>query len=72
MIKVFESFDILEVGRVRSLLESYGIRTFMKNEFSAGAVGELPFQEIAPQLYVLDERDAPRARQLAFSGPDSA
>lgn len=64
MIKVFESFDLLEVGRLRSLLEANGIRTFLKNEFSAGAIGELPFQEIAPQLFILHDRDLPLAQQL--------
>ena len=54
----------MEVGRVRSLLEAHGIRTFMKNEFSAGAVGELPFQEVAPQLYIVDDGDLPAAREL--------
>lgn len=64
MIKVYEAFDIMEAGRVRSLLESHGIKTFMKNEFSAGAVGELPFQEIAPQVFILHERDLPLALRL--------
>ena len=67
MIKIFESFDLMEAGRVQSLLESHGIRTFMKNEFSAGAVGELPFQEIAPQLFLLDENDIAEANRLLRS-----
>jgi len=64
MIKVFESFDLMEVGRLRSLLEANGIQTFIKNEFSAGAIGELPFQEIAPQLFILHARDLSLAQQL--------
>ncbi len=51
MFKVFESFDYMEAGRVRSLLEAHGIRTFMKNEFLSGALGDLPFQEVAPMLW---------------------
>ena len=49
---------------MRSLLESHGIKTFLKNEFLSGALGELPFQEVAPQLFVLDEKDLPEAKRL--------
>lgn len=64
MIKFLESFDLIELGRIRSLLEANGIRTFMKNEFLSGALGDLPFQEVAPQLYLIDEDDLPAARKL--------
>jgi hypothetical protein len=64
LIKVFESFDTIEVGRIRSLLEAHGIRTFLKNEFLAGALGDLPFQATAPQLYVVHENDLPQALEL--------
>lgn len=64
MIKVFESFDYMEAGRVRSLLEASGIETFMKNEFSTGALGELPFQEVAPMVFIIDEADLPRALEI--------
>lgn len=64
MYKVFESFDYMEAGRVRSLLEANGIETFMKNEFSTGALGELPFVEVAPMVFVIHEADLPRALAL--------
>lgn len=64
MIKFMESFDFIELGRIQSLLEANGIRTFMKNEFLSGALGDLPFQEVAPQLYLIDEVDLPAAKKL--------
>lgn len=64
MFKVFESFDYMEAGRVQSLLEANGIETFMKNEFSTGALGELPFVEVAPMVFVVHEDDVPRAVAL--------
>jgi hypothetical protein len=64
MFKVFESFDYMEAGRVRSLLEANGIRTFMKNEFLSGALGDLPFQEVAPAVFVVEESDLPAALAL--------
>ena len=72
MIKVFESFDFMEAGRVQSLLESHGIRTFMKNEFLSGALGELPFLEVAPQVFILDAQDLARSSQLLAGEPQNA
>jgi len=64
MIKVYEDFNFSRVGQMQSLLESHGINTFLKNEFGSSVVGELPFVEVIPQLYVLDKTDAPRAQEL--------
>ena len=64
MIKVFEDFDLSLVGFLQSVLEANGIKTFLRNEFSSGVLGELPFVEVVPQLYVLDPQDAGRARML--------
>lgn len=64
MIKVYEDFNFSLVGQMQSLLESHGIETFLKNEFGSSVVGELPFVEVIPQLYVLEDSDAPRAREL--------
>jgi len=64
MIKVFEDFDIMMVGHFQSVLESNGIDTFMKNQFGTSGAGELPFVEVVPQLWVLNESEAGRAREL--------
>lgn len=64
MIKVFEDFDIMLVGHYQSVLESNDIATFMKNQFGTSGAGELPFVEVIPQLWVLNEADADRARAL--------
>ena len=73
MIKVFEDFDFSRVGQLQSVLEADGIRTFLKNQFGFGGTGELPFVETVPQLFILDQRDLPRARELiaavAAGGP---
>jgi hypothetical protein len=64
MHKVYENFDLSRVGRMQSLLESNGIATFVKNLYSSGALGEIPFVEICPQLYVLQAGDVERALEL--------
>lgn len=64
MIKVFESFDFTRVGRVQSLLESNGIPTFLKNQFASSVMGEVPFVEVCPQLFILKEDDLEDAQKL--------
>ena len=64
MIKVFEDFDITIVGHYQSVLESNDIDTFMKNQFGTSGAGELPFVEVVPQLWILNEADAERAKAL--------
>ena len=73
MIKVFEDFDITLVGRYQAVLESNDIATFMKNQFGTSGAGELPFVEVIPQLWVLNEADAERALALIedMSSPES-
>ena len=62
MKKVFEDFDITLVGHYQSVLESNGIATFLKNQFGTSGAGELPFVEVIPQLWVLNEADLEEAK----------
>ena len=64
MIKVFEDFDITRVGHCQSVLESNDIATYIKNQFGTSGAGELPFVEVIPQLWVLNEADEARAIAL--------
>jgi hypothetical protein len=64
MIKVFEDFDITLVGHYQSVLESNDIATLIKNQFGTSGAGELPFVEVIPQLLILNDADADRARAL--------
>ena len=64
MIKVFEDFDITLVGYYQSMLESNGIATYLKNQFSTSGAGELPFVEVIPQIWVLDESKEKQAKAM--------
>ena len=46
------------------MLEAAGIDCELRNRYIGAAVGELPADQVAPQLWVRDERDLSRARQL--------
>jgi hypothetical protein len=71
MIKVFEDFDITLVGHYQSVLESNEIPTFLKNQFSTSGTGELPFVEVVPQLWVLNDSDIDQAKRLIRQLEDS-
>jgi hypothetical protein len=64
VIKVFEHFDFSRVGQMQSLLESHGIRTFIRNQYGSSVMGEVPFVEVVPQLFVLEDGDLERALEL--------
>ena len=68
MLKVFENFDFSRVGQLQSLLESHGIPTFIKNQFTSSVMGEVPFVEVCPQLFILNDSDLVRAQVLLETG----
>lgn len=64
MIKVFEHFDLATVGHIKSLLDAEGIQTYLKNQYTSGVLGEIPFVEAVPELWVVDDSDVARANAL--------
>jgi hypothetical protein len=63
MKRIYTAESIVQVAHVRNLLEDAGIATEMRNDRLGGAVGEIPFLEAWPEVWV-DERDAVRAEEL--------
>jgi hypothetical protein len=64
MKRVFRGRSLPEVGHLKSLLEQAGIRCLIKNEQLAGALGEIPFLECTPELWVLEDREALGAERI--------
>jgi hypothetical protein len=60
---VYSASNLVMVAHFRSLLESHGVPCRIRNEFLAGAAGELPPVECWPQLCVEDHVEA-RAREI--------
>jgi len=52
------------VAQARSALELGGIRCVIRNEYAAGAMGELAPIDVWPQLWILRDRDFERAALL--------
>lgn len=64
MKRLFRSPMMSEVGLVRGLLEQAGIACLVKNERLSGALGDIPFLECEPELWVLNEADLSKAKRI--------
>lgn len=61
---VFEHIDFTIVGHMQTLLEAGGIPTDLRNAGAAGLAGEVPYTQVYPELWVLDNADEDRARAI--------
>ena len=64
MQRLYSAANLPEAHLVRGLLAAAGIGARVFNEYAAGALGELPFAEVAPSVWIEKEHDLVRARQV--------
>jgi hypothetical protein len=64
MKKVTSCDSIVIINHYRNILASEGIKAFIRNEHLGSIVGEMPFQEVWPELWVENDLDYDRALQL--------
>jgi hypothetical protein len=62
--KVTSADSLVTITHYRNLLISEGIPAFLRNEHFGSIMGEVPFQEVWPELWVENDLDYDRARQL--------
>jgi hypothetical protein len=74
MKRVFRAASLIQVAHARNVLLTAGIQSELRNQYLAGALGDLPMLETWPQLYVddADEQVALRALQRAAVAPTGA
>jgi hypothetical protein len=65
MKRVYRAPTLLQVAHARNVLVAAGIACELRNQYLAGAMGELPLIETWPQLYVDDADELPALRALA-------
>ncbi len=63
MKRIYSAETLVQVAHMKNVLAAHGIRAELRNARLAGAVGEIPFLETWPQLWV-DELFADWAREL--------
>ena len=64
MKKVTSCESLVIINHYKNILTSEGIKAFIRNEHLGSIVGEMPFQEVWPQLWVENDLDYDRAVQL--------
>lgn len=64
MKKVTSADSIITINHYKNILISEGIPAFIKNEHLGSIIGEMPFQEVWPELWVENDLDFDRAVQL--------
>ena len=67
MKKVTSADSLITINHYNNLLTSEGISAFLKNEHFGSIMGEVPFQEVWPELWVAHDLDYDRALQLIDS-----
>jgi len=64
MKKLCSASNLPNAHLLRNLLEQSGIEARVFNENAQSGAGELPIPDAYPQLWVVDERDVQRAREI--------
>ncbi len=64
MKRVYTAQDLPEARLLADTLNRAGIPARVFNEFAQGAMGDIPFQDSRPEVWVLDDWDQARAEQL--------
>jgi hypothetical protein len=62
--KVHTSESTVEIAHLRNVLESAGIACVVRNDRLGGVVGEIPFLECWPELWVVRTGEYLKARSL--------
>ena len=63
-LHTFSLADRAEAGLLKELLEREGVVCLIRNEQLFAALGEIPFLECFPELWVVDDEVWPRAKSL--------
>ncbi len=64
MKRIYNASDLVEAHLLAQLLREAGIECHVFNENLQGGVGEIPFTHAYPEIWVVDEAEAARARAL--------
>ena len=51
-VRLTGNYDTIYLGHLENLLRHAGIKVEMRNQFSAGGMGELPAIDVMPELWV--------------------
>ena len=64
MKSIYAAADLIEAQLLKDMLKESAIATEIFNQNARGGTGEIPFTHAYPELWLLDENDENRARDL--------
>ena len=64
MKKLTSAESLVTINHYKNVLESEGIATVIKNAILGGIAGEMPLDQVWPELWVVNDLDYERAKQL--------
>tara|TARA_B100001250_G_C19817430_1_gene799483 strand:+ start:7 stop:321 length:315 start_codon:yes stop_codon:yes gene_type:complete len=64
MIKLSTSESIFHIKHLENILKINGINCIIKNEYLSGGLGEIPFIECLPELWLIDESQLDYSKEL--------
>jgi len=64
MKQIYTNENMLLANNVKNIIEAEGIAVFIKNEFSQGAVGEISIFDSWPEVWVVNDADFSRAKEI--------
>jgi hypothetical protein len=72
MKKLTSAPTSITIHHFRNLLAAEGIASEIRNEYFGSILGDMPFTETWPQLWVMNDLDFDRARQLIEGAQDES
>jgi hypothetical protein len=72
MKKLNSSESLVTINHWKNILESEGIACVIRNEHLGSIIGEMPFVEVWPQLWIRNDLDFDRATQLITDAADES
>ncbi len=64
MKKLTSHASLVTINHYKNILEAEGIRAELRNQHLGSIVGDMPFVEVWPELWVVNDLDFDRAKQL--------
>ncbi|MDH3409312.1 MAG: DUF2007 domain-containing protein [Gammaproteobacteria bacterium] len=64
MKKLTASESLITINHFKNVLQSEGIACRIKNSILGGIAGEMPLDQVWPELWVINDLDYDRAKQL--------
>lgn len=64
MFKIYSAGNIQDAYLLQGLLNEAGIETRILNEYAQGGVGEIPFTQTYPEIWLINESDSEKAKEI--------